>query len=121
MYRTKLSPSGKSATIVDDAGMPAVTKRDGKPLNLSPDVAEERAQRMNADAERAASAESGDAKAYRDAAAKLTNIIDEADSRCQAQPIHRSRGVRAEGYGRVNGKRVKACTQCVAYYGEDCS
>lgn len=118
MFSTRLSHSGKTAIIVDDTGAPAVVKIDGKPLSMAPAVAQARAERMNADAQREEALESADDKAYRAAAAQLTQIIDEADSRCQAQPIHRSRGVRAEGRVQINGRQVKACGQCVAHYGK---
>jgi hypothetical protein len=43
----------------------------------------------------------------------LAQVIAEADSRCQAQPIHRMRAVPAVGYIEIDGKRFKACQQCI--------
>jgi hypothetical protein len=44
---------------------------------------------------------------------EVAALIAEADSRCQAQPIHRMRAVPAVGYVEINGKPTKACQQCI--------
>jgi hypothetical protein len=47
---------------------------------------------------------------------ELAQIIRDADSRCQAQPIHRMRGVVAVGEVEINGRMVKACKQCIDHH-----
>jgi hypothetical protein len=48
--------------------------------------------------------------------AAWSEIIANADSRCQAQPIHRQRGVTAVANVEIGNALVKACRQCANYY-----
>lgn len=130
MFKAVPSSTGKRWTVADDSGTIVMTTVDGKPRYVSKAYAEERALMLNEDADNE-SANNGvsatEAEELRQgvlalgayAAAHVDEIsqaIADADSRCQAQPMHRMRGEHAVAEVDINGKLVKACKACADYH-----